>query len=300
MGYIVTWVQVDGVQGYDEDQITLMILDLSNFAAWVPVILGTPHNKPHCEHDQEEGDRCPGNALGKFLSGSSFGSSLSYSHSGNDKVAAGESDPSEYDKVVTTKDTETIDAFSFHVICARMGTAYTGEGINVMTQALCAEDGSLPQVLTVQNTYTGLDSGSTNVAVVVRNSMAYPQSLRKKTPVVRAVVATWVPEPPMWTGMMEALDKAQGLQTPKLTMKQRQEKLFEELDLSGLESWPPELVDSAWSLLDEYHDILSLEPSELGCMHSTKHVIKVTDNMPCKEQFRQLPLSMVEEVHTHL
>ena len=30
------------VQGYDKDQIALVILDLSNFAAWVPVILGTP------------------------------------------------------------------------------------------------------------------------------------------------------------------------------------------------------------------------------------------------------------------
>ena len=32
-GYIIIWVQVDGVQGYDEDQIALVILDLSNFAA---------------------------------------------------------------------------------------------------------------------------------------------------------------------------------------------------------------------------------------------------------------------------
>ena len=42
LGYILIWVQVDGVQGYDEDQIALVILDLSNFAAWIPVILGTP------------------------------------------------------------------------------------------------------------------------------------------------------------------------------------------------------------------------------------------------------------------
>ena len=42
LGYIVIWVQVDGVQGYDEDQIALVILDTSNFAAQVPVILGTP------------------------------------------------------------------------------------------------------------------------------------------------------------------------------------------------------------------------------------------------------------------
>ena len=35
-------VQVDGVQGYDKDQIALVILDLSNFVAKIPVILGTP------------------------------------------------------------------------------------------------------------------------------------------------------------------------------------------------------------------------------------------------------------------
>ena len=43
LGYVVIWVQVDGVQGYDEDQIALVILDLSNFAAWIPVIFGTPN-----------------------------------------------------------------------------------------------------------------------------------------------------------------------------------------------------------------------------------------------------------------
>ena len=42
LGYIVIWVQVDGVWGYDEDQIALVILDLSNFVAKIPVILGTP------------------------------------------------------------------------------------------------------------------------------------------------------------------------------------------------------------------------------------------------------------------
>ena len=42
LGYIVIWVQVDRVQGYDKDQIALVILDLSNFAAQIPIILGTP------------------------------------------------------------------------------------------------------------------------------------------------------------------------------------------------------------------------------------------------------------------
>ena len=42
LGYIVICVQVDRVQGYDKDQIALVILDPSNFVAWIPVILGIP------------------------------------------------------------------------------------------------------------------------------------------------------------------------------------------------------------------------------------------------------------------
>ena len=33
LGYVIIWVWVDGVQGYDEDQIALVILDISNFVA---------------------------------------------------------------------------------------------------------------------------------------------------------------------------------------------------------------------------------------------------------------------------
>ena len=38
LGYVIIWVQVDRVQGYDEDQIALVIPDLSNFVARVPII----------------------------------------------------------------------------------------------------------------------------------------------------------------------------------------------------------------------------------------------------------------------
>ena len=71
---------------------------------------------------------------------------------------------------------------------------YTGEHINVMTQVLGTEDGSLPQGLTIQNSYTELWKGSKYVVIVVRNSTAYPQMLQKEGPVARAVAATVVPE----------------------------------------------------------------------------------------------------------
>ena len=108
-----------------------------------------------------------------------------------------------------------------------------------MTQALHVKDGSLPQGLTVHNSYTELCNGSKVVTVVVRNSTAYPQTLKKRTPVARAVTVTQILELTMLSGSIEVPDEDHGHQVPRLTMKQWQEKLFKELDLSSLESWPP-------------------------------------------------------------
>ena len=103
-----------------------------------------------------------------------------------------------------------------------METAFTGVRLNVITHALCAEEGSLPQTLMVQNPYTEMHNGSKNVTIIVRNSMVYPQTL-KKIPVARVVTANWVPEPRMWPGMLDMLDEAQGIQTQRLSTEQRQE-----------------------------------------------------------------------------
>ena len=96
------------------------------------------------------------------------------------------------------------------------------------------------------------------------------------------MATTAVPEPPAGTRLLVGTDKPQDPHTPKLMVRQRQSKLFQELDLSGLELWPPELADSAQQLLAKYHNVFSLEPTELGCTNSTEHVIKVTDNTTFK------------------
>ena len=92
----------------------------------------------------------------------------------------------------------------------------------------------------------------------------------------------------------------QGQQTSKLTIRQRRGKLFNELDLSGLDQWAPKMADKARQLLAEYHDTFLLDPAELGCTHSTKHAIKVTDDTPFKERFRHIPPPLVDEVRDHL
>ena len=72
-------------------------------------------------------------------------------------------------------------------------------------------------------------------------------------------------------------------QIPKLMIRQRHGRLFDELDLSSLDLWAPKLVDRACQLLAKYNNIFSLDLAELGCTHSTEHSKKVTDDTPFKE-----------------
>ena len=173
---------------------------------------GNPHNWPHHKCDKREGDRCTGNTwvnahVAYLLAVWWVTSTLE-----DDKVTTRVLDSTEYNEVVTTKGNETIDALSSRIIHTWMKTTFTSVRLNVMTDALHAEEGSLPQGLMIQNTYTKIQNGSKNVTIIVRNNMVYPQSLEKKILMTRVVAASWVPEPQMWPGMIDMLDEAQGIQ----------------------------------------------------------------------------------------
>ena len=209
-------------------------------------------------------------------------------------------DMDEDSPLMYTQKVETLEPFSSHVIPVKTTKAYLGERINVMVQALHVQDGTLLPGLTMQNTYTELRKGSKKAVVVVWNNTTYPQTLWKRTFMARAVSVLPVPEPPKPGSLQVKDNTCPDLHIPKLMVRQRHGKLFNELDLSGLNSWAPDLADAACWLLIEYHDIFSLDPTELGCTHSTEHTIKVTNDTPFKEQFRWIPPPMVEEVRNHL
>ena len=159
LGYIIIWVQVDGVQGYDEDQIALVIPDFSNFAAQIPVILGTPTISQVINVMKE----AEIDALAMPWANARVVHLLSVCRMMTVEVGDSlkeEPHPDGYDQVMYTQNLETIEPFSFHIVPVKAGRAYTGECINVMVQALWTEDGSLPQGLTVQNMYTELRQGS--------------------------------------------------------------------------------------------------------------------------------------------
>ena len=135
LGYVAIQVQVDGVWGYNEDQIALVVPDLSNFMARIPIILGTPTISCTVNVMMErEIDTLAtpwANArVAHLLLVQKATATM------EDDQTAEESDPDGYDEVVINRNTETVDAFSSCVIPVKAEKAYTGECINIMTQAL--------------------------------------------------------------------------------------------------------------------------------------------------------------------
>ena len=123
---------------------------------------------------------------------------------------------------------------------------------------------------------------------------------QEKNPVARAAAALPVLDPPKFEELHQRIVKSTDSHIPKPTVRQRHGKLFNELDLGSLDSWTLELADAAHLLLAKYHDVFSLDPTELGWSHPKEHIIKMTDNTPFKEWFRQIPPPLVEEVRNHL
>ena len=176
LGYVVIWVQVDGVRGYEEDQIALVILDFSNFATRVPVILGT-HTIGQVVNVIREAEM---GALAMPWANARAAHLLAVQRMTPMEVGDGQEEGYNTDDdnlLMYTQKAETMEPFSSHVIPIKTVKAYLGECINVIVQALCTQDGTLLLGLTVQNTYTELRKGGKRAVVVVQNNTAYPQTL---------------------------------------------------------------------------------------------------------------------------
>ena len=135
LGYIVIWVQVDRVQGYDGDQIALVFPNLSNFAAWIPVILGTSTIGQIINMMKE----AEVDAFMMLWANARVAHLLSVHRMTTVEVGDDpkeEVDPDDYHQLMCTQNAETIESFSSCVIPVKAGRAYPGECINIMVQAL--------------------------------------------------------------------------------------------------------------------------------------------------------------------
>ena len=124
---------MEGVQGYNKDQIALVVPDLLNFAAWVPIILGTPTISHVVNVIKEEID-----ALAMLWANAWVAHLLLVQRATATVAAKLRESPAQVNtmKWLSLKMHRPWIAFSSCVIPIEAEKVYTGERISVMTQAL--------------------------------------------------------------------------------------------------------------------------------------------------------------------
>ena len=122
----------------------------------------------------------------------------------------------------------------------------------------------------------------------------------------RVAAANAVPEAQCSPDLLKKLgDESEDKPEPtKLSTQQRQELLLAALEKDGgldrLKDWLPELARRAKALLLEFHHVFSLEPNEIGCTDTTKHVIELMKDELFRERFRRIAPPLVDEVCQHI
>ena len=80
----------------------------------------------------------------------------------------------------------------------------------------------------------------------------------------------------------------------------RVKKIFESLNLQGIESWNEQQQQSAKTLITEYQYLFAMNLSELGKTSLIQHDIKLDDMTPFRERYCWLPPHQYKEVKKHL
>ena len=309
--YIIINVQVEGIPSYYEEQVALVIPNVTQLGMKEPVILGTPTIHQLCHQMKESEIQTAPEEWQHAL--------LSYEVSRNVSILpmtpqldqdsnvkyptnTGQ-DPTNLDEPVLLKDRVIIPAFASRIVHVRtQRTFIKGHHLNVMVQPPYPEDkAKLPLGLYVQRVYTKLNDGSQNVSTVLHNGTGKPMHLTAGQLVGCIVAANMVTDAVASPELEVKLAKDRELET-LLTTEQHQELLMKVLEKNGslgkLDGWKKETALKAKWLLMEFHHIFSLERNEIGCTDATEHVIELLSEQdePFKERFRRIVPHEVEEV----
>ena len=295
IGFIMMNVKVPGVEGYDEDQIAIVMDDLG-MMEW-PVILGTPTLYRVMEVIKES--EISKLAVPWASSRVSWLMRDILAKLGQvvvNDIANKPIVPLHVDEVVRVASKCTVPPFGHKAIHGKVNLILHGYKMNVMTHGLEKRSPSLPLGIDVQMVDATLANGSNRVTVVLRNNTRDWLEIKKGMPITWMVAANEVPK------VTNLFSTEQTKEQSTLTETERQDLLLEKLDLSGLEVWPQEQAEQAHSLLKEYHDIFSLEKCDMGHTNATKHkiVLKDPDTPPFKEHFCRIPPPQLDKVREHL
>ena len=294
-GFVLMNVKVPCVQGYDEDQVALVMDDPGMTEC--PVILGTSTLCRVMEVIKEsEISKLAVPWSSSRISWLMWDVTAKLGQVVINDVANKPIAPLNVDEVVRVASKCTVPPFGHKVIHGKVNLVLHGCRLNVMTHGLEKRSPSLPLGIDVQTAYATLANGSHRVLVILRNNTQDWLEIKKGVPIARMVTANAIPK------VTHVLPAGNPHEQSTLMEAERQELLLEKLDLTGLEAWPKEQAEKARSLLREYHDIFSLEKHDTGNTKAAKHkiVLKDPDTPPFKERFCRIPPPQLDEVCAHL
>ena len=155
----------------------------------------------------------------------------------------------------------------------------------------------------MKDTYTRVPQGKGTISVVVQNMTPNPMFVPNGTTLARLTEAQIMPRPNITDEVLkklEEIDDQEGTKPLTLSRPEQVQKLLDELDLQGLDQRDDEERRQALELFEEYQDIFTLEPREIGCCDLAEHRIHLTKDEPFKERYRPINPRYQEEVRDHI
>ena len=189
--FIMMNVKVPGVEGYDEDQIAI-VMDDPGMMEWL-VILGTPTLYRVMEVIKES--EISKLAVPWASSRVSWLMRDVLAKLGQvvvNDIANKPITPLHVDEVVRVASKCTVPPFGHKAIHSKVNLVLHGYKMNVMIHGLEKRSPSLPLGIDVQTVYTTLADGSNRVMVVLRNNTRDWLEIKKGVPIVQMVAANEV------------------------------------------------------------------------------------------------------------
>ena len=188
LGYVILWVQILYMPSYDEDQVTLVVMEDSSFLRRCQVILGTPTiNWAVQAMKESEMENAPEawQSAQHMYEFANYMVQLDPEDYGMTMPTNTGENPTDLDELVLLKNKATIPAFESIILhCHTHRTMMMGYKLHIMTQATYLEDRvNLPNGVYVVKTYTELHDGSHNISVVLHNLTGKPVHLPAGRPI---------------------------------------------------------------------------------------------------------------------
>ena len=173
--------------------------------------------------------------------------------------------------------------------------------VNDLPENQCCKDIVIAQQIQV------LKPGSNKILVIIRNLSSRTLKIKRGTKIAHAEASNIVPPLINSRGPKNVLKKVGGnvpenspLRNLPIEEEGRVKKIFESLNLQGIESWNEQQQQSAKALITEYQHLFAMNLSELGKTSLVQHDIKLGDMTPFKERYCRIPPHQYKEVKKHL